>query len=134
MRTMLVALAALAFSSCASSKNGAAAEAELYGKEWKLTELNGKPVNATAERIPTIKFEKEGGRVSGYAGCNRMMGTFTVNGATLKFSPLAATKMACMGDNVETEYLSALAKVNAFGVDAGMLQLQEGEAIIAKFK
>ncbi|UYQ95288.1 META domain-containing protein [Chitinophaga horti] len=134
MRTLFIALTALVLGSCASSKKGAAAEADLYGKEWKLMELNGKQVNTTAERLPTIKFEKEGARVSGFAGCNRMMGTFTINAEKLIFSPLAATKMACMDDNVETEYLAALSGVNTFSVDAGMLQLQAGDTVLAKFK
>ncbi|WP_295124332.1 META domain-containing protein [uncultured Chitinophaga sp.] len=134
MKTLIVALTALILGSCASSKNGGASESALYEKEWKLTELNGKPVPASGEKTPSITFTKEGAKVSGYAGCNRMMGTFKVEGKVLTFSPLAATKMACAGSNVETEYLSTLAKVNAFMIAEGTLSLEEGETVIAKFK
>lgn len=132
MKTFIVALSALVFASCASSKNGTGSEAMLYEKEWKLTELNGTPVNTP--RVPTIQFTKEGQRVSGFAGCNRMMGTFTITGEALKFSPLAATKMACMDENVETQYLQALTKVSAYSVKDGELSLTDGTAAVAKFK
>ena len=41
--------------------------------------------------------------VSGFAGCNRFRGTYTFDGGSLSFGPLATTRMACPPEKMETE-------------------------------
>ena len=56
---------------------------------WRNSVAAGRP-----ERQPHLVFSPEG-RISGSTGCNRLTGTYQLDGKALKFSPLAMTKMAC---------------------------------------
>ncbi len=56
------------------------AAASLTGTNWKLTEINGKPVGETTEgkrREMFITLAAADNWVSGNAGCNGFGGTFT---------------------------------------------------------
>mgnify|MGYP001353173174 CR=1 FL=1 len=45
----------------------------------------------------------DGERISGSAGCNRLSGSYKVEGRTLTAGPLMATKMACPGAGMMQE-------------------------------
>lgn len=69
------------------------AQAEtLTGAEWQVVELAGGAL--PADVVPTLTFDAEG-RMSGYSGCNRMMGGWSQDGNSLTFSQVAGTMMAC---------------------------------------
>ncbi|RLP77483.1 META domain-containing protein [Mycetocola tolaasinivorans] len=50
-------------------------------------------------QVPALNLEA-GGKLSGNDGCNALIGTWTIEGDTLSFDPLASTRMAC--ENVDT--------------------------------
>ncbi|MGZ5253165.1 MAG: copper resistance protein NlpE N-terminal domain-containing protein, partial [Flavitalea sp.] len=61
---------------------------ELSDTEWELIELMGKPVTqkVPSPKTPGLKFNNEG-RVSGFAGCNSIGGTYELmQGSRIKFS------------------------------------------------
>ena len=111
----------------------------LEGTDWSLVALGGEPVAATEARArPGFQLVAEGRKIQGSAGCNRMMGTYELDGASLKFGPIASTKMACPAMETETKFLSALAattryeiagsNLTLFGVDAPLARLEAGGA------
>lgn len=66
-RATVFALAALAFSALASA-------ATIEGQAWRLASLPGHDLGALgAGQYLTARFEA--GRVSGFSGCNRFMGS-----------------------------------------------------------
>jgi heat shock protein HslJ len=67
--------------------------------EWVLESLDGS-INGGLER-PTITFS--GGRISGFAGCNRYFGQRAAEPGAPYFSGIGATKMACIGPAMELE-------------------------------
>jgi heat shock protein HslJ len=73
----------------------AAGAAALHANAWRLQRLPGKDgTHLAAARQPlTIRFEA--GRVSGFSGCNRLVGSYTVEGDIVTLSQLAGTMMAC---------------------------------------
>jgi heat shock protein HslJ len=88
----------------------------LGGTRWDLVEMG-----ATADFariVPTIEFGADGG-VSGFAACNTFTGTFTLDGETITFGPLATTKIACVppASAVEAEYLGALSGVATWSIE-----------------
>ena len=105
---------------------------------WTLVELQGKavPKAADARRAPFISFSREGSRVSGFAGCNRFTGTFTVeSGNKLKFSPLAMTRMMCPDDALEPEFMKVLESHEHFQVDGQTLVLNVAQKTpLARFE
>ena len=58
-------------------------------------------------------------RVSGTAGCNRLIGGFQLAGEELSFSRLASTKMACLADVLAFVQRDneALAQVQRWSID-----------------
>jgi len=97
------ALAALAFSALASA-------ATIEGRTWQLASLPGHDLGALgAGQYLTARFEA--GRVSGFSGCNRFMGSYTVDRDQLVLGQLAGTMMACPGAamTIESAFQGSLA-------------------------
>lgn len=114
--------------SCASSqKSNGSNEAALF-KSWRATGLD----TTGAAHSPTIAFDQAQNRVSGNGSCNRYSGGFTLTAPDkIAFSPMAATKMACPGLNIESNYFDLLSKVNKWSIKDGVLTLsQDGNALL----
>ncbi len=72
----------------------------LTSQPWEVVEIGGEALEL--ERLPSIEFA-EGGRVSGSTGVNRLMGSFELDGSTLKLSQLATTMMAGLPEAMKAE-------------------------------
>ena len=108
---------------------------ELTGKYWKLIGLNGKPVEP-GEREAFLKIETEENRVHGNSSCNRFNGKYELlEGNRIKFSPFAMTKMACIGNNIEGEFMQIFEKTTSYSLTSNELIFQdENEKTLAKFE
>ncbi len=97
----------------------------LKNTAWQLSQLNGKAVriDATAHNRPHLVFSSEL-RVSGATGCNRLMGQAKVSGHNISLAPLASTKMACMNDNFEMPFVTALNNAQQYQIDDNQLTLK----------
>jgi hypothetical protein len=110
--------------------------------EWKradgtLRALPGTSAGATAgttsgapdARPITLDLSASTGqrRASGFSGCNRYMGSYTLKNGLLSFGPLAGTRMACAGagGDLEGPYLDALTHITRTGV-----QMREPQALL----
>lgn len=89
------------------TRPAAIAPRELAGTSWRLVSLEGAGVLEKPEA--TLEFP-EAGKVAGRGSCNRFFGTVEVSGGSIRFGPLAATKMSCgdAADAQERRYLQAL--------------------------
>ncbi len=67
----------------------------LAGGDWIIASIGGV---AVAGKPPTIRFSEDG-RVSGFGGCNRFSGGYTLDGAKVSFTPVMMTMMACAAAN-----------------------------------
>jgi heat shock protein HslJ len=86
----------------------------LIGTEWLLTDLPGTTVVVTSRASFSVL---ESSRATGNATCNRFSGGIETNGNTIKFGPVAMTRMACGDDTLtaqETQFLKFLAAANRF--------------------
>jgi heat shock protein HslJ len=90
-------------------------EEMLEGSEWGV-------VGDAEPKARFISFAGQG-RVFGYSGCNRFSGTYEQHDEHLTISPLATTRMACVGDGQtrETEFLEMLGRVRGAKVDHTLL-------------
>ena len=108
--------------------------ARLFPSRWVAREIAGVPV-AGDGRI-TLAFEADGS-VSGSGGCNRYVGQATLQGEQLIFAPLATTRMACPGAQMEqeTRYLKLLGAGGevAFASDGGLTITGSGTAAPTRF-
>lgn len=65
---------------------------ELAGRSFASTEVEGTEIPGGGPLVITFP---DSGRVSLTAGCNRHVGSITVDGNTMTFHQLASTRMAC---------------------------------------
>lgn len=131
----LVFVAAMLSACHHGSAEPAAPVASALGVEWRLVSLASAPVGLGANGQPlTLLLDQGTGRASGYAGCNRFTGSYTLNGSALKLGPLAMTMMACAdGTVLETQYTQALQGATGLRVTAAGLELLKGSSPIARF-
>ncbi|MGH7528540.1 MAG: META domain-containing protein [Gemmatimonadales bacterium] len=145
--TSMVLAAALASGCHSAQEDGAtnppapladSTRVSLAGPEWTLVELDGRPIEPeAASRPPNLHFDAEAGRVTGFAGCNRLGGSYqaAASGDSLKFGPLVTTKMACEpGMELETGFLAALEATRAYRVSERGLELLGDGGPRARFK
>ena len=112
-------LAAGCLFSCKTSGKATVSFSDLNG-EWQVVQLNGKTVNP-GQTGQVVDIETATKRLSGNAGCNRMMGQIEYSDAhenSIKFPQIATTRMACPDMSGEQELLDALSKVVRFEAKA----------------
>ena len=83
---------------------------------WRLDQGDGPA--GEVEIIPTARVTMEvdaASGVTGSASCNRYSGTVVVDGSSVRFGPIATTRMACAPrpGAAEAAYLAALDDVDA---------------------
>lgn len=81
-----------AAASASASESGRTTRSELDGQSFVVTEVTGSHTLAPGSTI-TLAFE--GGSLSANAGCNSMVGRYTLLGGKLTAPQLASTMMAC---------------------------------------
>jgi heat shock protein HslJ len=94
----------------------------LVGTSWKLTTLG----NAAPAANATLTFSDD--NAGGLAGCNTFTASYTADASSLKFGPLALTRMACEPGvaTFESAYVSALTNTTKYTMTADTLTLQGG--------
>jgi heat shock protein HslJ len=114
------------------------ASMEIVDVEWVLTELDGRPVTPASERgAPTLTLAAAESRAHGFAGCNRFFATYERSGASLRFSAIGATRMACLEEGVmalEQAYLEALEATRRYEAAGGTLTLFDDAGPRARFR
>lgn len=135
MTARIVGLAVLASVACSGPPKRAAEPRPASGV-WKLVELGGKPAPTGQEGKPAmLELREEGRRATGFAGCNRMAGTYEVRGDSLRFSPLILTRMACRnGMDLEQAYVDALQATRSYRSTATGLELSGEAGHLARFE
>jgi copper homeostasis protein (lipoprotein) len=113
------------------------ASSPLENSYWKLTRLGGEPVTLSpGQREPYLVLQAQDRRLTGYAGCNRMVGSYVLEGENLRFSQTATTKMACIkGMDTESAFLKALDQVRRWHIEGEHLTLaDDGGNALAQFE
>ncbi len=100
------------------------------GTSWKLdtylSNLNNL-VSPIANTKMTLEFEDE--RISGMSGCNSFFAKYTVEGQSMSFGLIGATKMNCSNVGVmeqEQTYFKRLESVKSYKVEGNKLTLLDG--------
>jgi heat shock protein HslJ len=114
----------------------AAPATALEGTEWRLVDIGGQPAPAGADttRHPGFTLLAEGRKVQGSAGCNRMTGTYQLDGQKLKFGPLATTRMACPAMETESAFLKALKATTRYEMSGSSLTLYGADTAVARLE
>ena len=107
---------------------------ELYASfRWRLQSLAGvKSALGAGGKAPYILFLPSAQQVSGWDGCNRFSGRYSVGqDHQLHFESMISTRMACVGVTVDQPFSKALNTAAAFRIDQEKLSLlnSNGKAI-----
>lgn len=101
---------------------------------WIPTIIQGKQIK---DSKAFIEFGANENRLTGNAGCNRLFGSFEIEGKKMQFSEIGTTKMFCSDENAmktETAFLNVLNKTTSFKKSGNTLKLYQGKRQIAKLK
>jgi heat shock protein HslJ len=138
--TTLLICSAIGVAACHhSASNSATAQPTkgppLVGTEWTLVDLGGQRAGlGSGDKAATLTLAADGNHASGFAGCNRMSGSYQLNGATLRFGPMAVTRMACAtGMDLETRFLGALEATRGYRLTDEGLELTGETGTLARF-
>lgn len=116
-----------------------AEDAPLINSYWALTAIDGDGfmMPEGMAREPHFVLHTEDNRVAGFAGCNRITGTYTLNGESLTFpGGMAMTRMACpVGMDTEQTFADILQRTTGWRIAGETLTLlDEDGADIAAFE
>ena len=90
----------------------------LVGTNWRLMS----PSNGS-RTAPSLQFSSEG-RVVGSDGCNRLVGSYTLDGDRIGFLPLAASRMSCSAMNGrDANFQRAVMETAQWRISGSQLQL-----------
>ena len=114
------------------------ATVSLEDTNWRLTQVRGEPVAAAEGRRqePGLRLDSATGQFSGSGGCNRLLGSFRREGASLVFTPAITTRMACpAGMETEEALVSALDDVARWRILGRRLELADDRGtVVARFE
>ena len=132
MRATLVLCAALSAGGCATQP--AAPAKELLETYWRAEQIDGRAiVQRPGTREMHIVLMREGGRMSGFAGCNGLSGSYQLDGSTLRFGDrFAMTRMACVGegDALEAAFTKALGSAASYRIAGNQLELRDASGAV----
>jgi putative lipoprotein len=107
----------------------------LINTYWKLTALRSAPAVAPGrQREAHVVLQADGQSIVGSGGCNRLTGTYRVEGEALTIETLATTEMACEeGMAQEERFLESLREVRRHRIRGDRLELlDEAGGVLAR--
>lgn len=109
----------------------------LYSHSWNLVELNGYPTVSPEIKQAYIIFkpgDDEYNRISGFTGCNYIIGRIDVKGEDeIKFTPNIITNNNCGGGSLEVPLIAVLEEADRWAEKGGQLYLYKKGKVIAKW-
>lgn len=110
----------------------------LFGKTWKLIELNGIAYYTAKlkHQVPFFILNESEQRFAANAGCNNIMGQFELDqdSLSLRFLQVASTLMACPDMKLEAEFVKMIEAVDSYSLNGDTLTLKRARmAPMARF-
>jgi heat shock protein HslJ len=131
MGSIIGALMAVSLGICSAAEDGSGAMLGLEGVDWQLVQFRSGDVMQDAlesDQAAVLRFDD--GRLSGSAGCNRLVGAYRGGGNRLSFEPnIAATMMACppLLMAQEQAVVDALGQAASFHIEGNTLQIDRAD-------
>lgn len=134
---LLPLAAAITLAAGCASTAPTSSKASLTNTYWKLVELDGARVAMTPEQEREVRITlDDNGKVTGFTGCNRVMGGYTVAAEVLRFTQLAGTRMMCPPPamQLESAVLANMNSVTGFRIEGEQLILLKDGAPVARYE
>mgnify|MGYP006092637333 CR=1 FL=1 len=99
----------------------------LTNGNWQVKLVSEKSPTMIANGRPiSLRLSLKNGQTSGFSGCNTFHGNYTFNDQSLKFSPLASARRACINGSqmaIEQMFLRGITNVDGYTLQRGKLLL-----------
>ena len=97
----------------------------LSGAEWKLTEVEGKPVRPVSktQRDIVLIFDTDGRTFSGVSGCNQLVGSIEASWRTLTIKPSKSLRVCLADAGTERAVSRTIKATRAYRVTGTTLDL-----------
>lgn len=89
---------------------------------------------ASNSKSAYITIMKDLKSFTGTGGCNRLRGDLETSEATIKFTNIISTKMACEKLDAESRFMAALASATRFEINGGLLTLYANQQPIVQLE
>lgn len=128
-----VLFSTLAFQSC---NNVTPLTQEQMDGYWVLKTLNGEDAKSQfAGALPTLQFNFDDSTISGTGGCNRYTGAYTYKDGIFSAPNLASTRMLCVENNNEGQFLLELSNAaNVLTIENGLLTVSHDSKVVMQFE
>ena len=101
---------------------------------WVLMSVGGQDVEVLNNtQTAYIRLEENENDVNGFTGCNKISGSYTLDGERLQFPKLSSTRMACPDMEAENRMMEALRRVDNYKLSGDLLTLFDGNEAVATF-
>lgn len=100
---------------------------------WTLTQLNNAPINRMVP-VPGMHIDLSKRLFSVNGGCNQYSGPIqAVSFQTIDIGLLRGTKKACVGKNIESEFIQAVSAIYQYQIKGNTVTFlsKEGQALLA---
>ena len=103
---------------------------------WTLIKLKGLDSLPDLQKDVFIQFNASDSSFKGHAGCNNMMGKYSLDGNNLSIGPTAMTRMMCAPENmnVENGLSTAINQADSYVINEDHLELKKGNELLAEFQ
>jgi heat shock protein HslJ len=134
------ALAFISFGEWSWSQSGAPAATDAVPLEstyWKLAEIGGMAaIGGSNTNEASLVLNAESKKMTGSTGCNPLLGSYKLRGASLHFKPAGLAKAACSDSlkKQEEAFVEILKETTTYRIVGGTLELRDKQELIAKFQ
>jgi len=90
----------------------------VLNNNWKVISMKGID---SLNKNPTIKFNADKNKVSGFSGCNNFFGSYVPDKNQLHLSKMGMTRMACPDMSVEIAFINNLNNVTYYKIEKDQL-------------
>ncbi|MDO6390422.1 META domain-containing protein [Pontibacter sp. BT731] len=132
---LFVSLTACNLSEKKNRRYGVEGDTELQSSYWILLSLQDQqfednPENQTAY----IRFESDNNELTGFTGCNRLTGRYSLTDGSLQLTNLATTRAMCPIIEQENLLMAVLKKVDSYEIAGDVLTLFHQKTAVATFR
>jgi heat shock protein HslJ len=110
----------------AGEATGGPTPTSVEGVDWVLERVADKTIDPAAPKKPSLRLDTAEKKMSGFAGCNRMFGSYELDGTSLHFGSVGATRMMCPDAmEIENAFMAALSATRSYMLKDGALALAD---------
>lgn len=134
MKKLAFALSLFTLLTAHSCNQDATSMTSLLDTKWVFQTVNGSKVSMP-DGVEAPWVQLAGDQLTGFGGCNRMMGSYELGDGTITFPGLGSTKMYCEATQAtERSVQEALRGTDAYKMESGLLKLLSGGKEVAALK